>query len=102
MKTQFGRIPVADPNGTESEVFAQGGGGDAQSTRMNTAALGGVPINPDIIQAHLSTIKGAMKGITSHLSGKGSIAKPASEADAGDMSHFDPNLGMGKPSRINK
>ena len=115
--TQFGRAPIADPNGTESEVNGQGGGagGISASTRMATPALGGVNWNKintaasgigthvqsiaksisgdkSLVPAfakHISNIQNSLKALQSHPS------NPAnnSEADAGDMSHWDPNAG---------
>lgn len=129
---QFGRAPVqtgydklmASPGapvdggmGTQSEVSAQGGGGDAQSTRMATPALGGVNWNK--INTSAAGIGTHVQKITKAISGNKSIAPalaphlnkitkalqainihPAnpvsnSEADAGDMSHFDPTGGLG-------
>ena len=121
--TQFGRAPIADPNGTESEVFAQGGGGDAQSTRMATPALGGVnwnKINTSAAQIgahvqniaksisgnksvappitpHLAKINQALAAIKNHPANPISPTNPAnnSEADAGSMAGYDPNMGLG-------
>lgn len=102
MNTPTPKINFTDKGqtGTESEVNAQGGGAGPASTRMNTAALGG--INTNLINSHMTKINTSMKAIQDHIASAGKPiarvgkAKPKSEADAGSMKGYDPNLGMPK------
>lgn len=99
-------------------VNASGGsmGGDADSTRQNTVALGGanttlIGTHMSGIQEHTAAISKAMTSkspkalgkvgehldaIRSHVSAaKAHVSKVQSESDAGDMSGYDPTGGTG-------
>lgn len=102
---KFNATPVDKGMGTQSEVSGQGGanaGGISGSTRANTAALGGVNFNkmtsPKVVYARASKApaKANVKAPKPVKYSRTAKPNPASEADAGDMSHYDPNLGMGK------